>query len=74
MAGAFVAGLDAGLLYNTFPKMADQWVSYFFILTYCFCSLKKLSIFKNKIMISYFFVLLNINEIKMVNLFFFLQY
>lgn len=23
--GAFVAGLDAGLLYNTFPKMNDQW-------------------------------------------------
>ena len=25
-AGAFVAGLDAGLAYNTFPKMGDQWV------------------------------------------------
>ena len=24
--GAFVAGLDAGLVYNSFPKMADQWV------------------------------------------------
>lgn len=26
LSGAFVAGLDAGLIYNTFPKMADQWV------------------------------------------------
>eukprot|EP00127_Corallochytrium_limacisporum_P006318 Clim_evm29s225 gene=Clim_evmTU29s225 len=26
MSGAFVAGLDAGLLYNSFPKMADCWV------------------------------------------------
>lgn len=24
--GAFVAGLDAGLVYNTFPKMADRWI------------------------------------------------
>ncbi|KAG5444108.1 Cytochrome c oxidase assembly protein cox15 [Clonorchis sinensis] len=24
--GAFVAGLDAGLVYNTWPKMADRWV------------------------------------------------
>ena len=26
MSGAFVAGLDAGLVYNSFPKMADKWV------------------------------------------------
>ena len=26
MAGAFVAGLDAGLVYNSFPKMADRWI------------------------------------------------
>lgn len=26
LTGAFVAGLDAGLVYNTFPKMADRWV------------------------------------------------
>ena len=26
MSGAFVAGLDAGLIYNTFPKMADRWI------------------------------------------------
>ncbi len=25
--GAFVAGLDAGLIYNTFPKMNDQWIA-----------------------------------------------
>ena len=25
-AGAFVAGLDAGLTYNSFPKMADRWI------------------------------------------------
>ena len=25
--GAFVAGLDAGLAYNTFPKMGTQWVA-----------------------------------------------
>ena len=24
--GAFVAGLDAGLVYNSFPKFADRWV------------------------------------------------
>lgn len=24
--GAFVAGLDAGLVYNSFPKMGDKWV------------------------------------------------
>ena len=24
--GAFVAGLDAGLVYNSFPKMAGQWI------------------------------------------------
>lgn len=24
--GAFVAGLDAGLVYNSFPKMGDHWV------------------------------------------------
>ncbi|MBW0487988.1 hypothetical protein O181_027703 [Austropuccinia psidii MF-1] len=24
-SGAFVAGLDAGLVYNTFPKMGEQW-------------------------------------------------
>lgn len=24
--GAFVAGLDAGLVYNTYPKMADRWI------------------------------------------------
>lgn len=24
--GAFVAGLDAGLVYNSFPKMGDNWV------------------------------------------------
>ena len=26
MSGAFVAGLDAGLIYNSFPKMGDFWV------------------------------------------------
>lgn len=26
MSGAFVAGLDAGLIYNTFPKMGDNWL------------------------------------------------
>ncbi|XP_066598689.1 heme A synthase COX15 isoform X2 [Prorops nasuta] len=26
LSGAFVAGMDAGLIYNTFPKMADKWV------------------------------------------------
>lgn len=26
MSGAFVAGLDAGLIYNSFPKMADKWI------------------------------------------------
>ncbi|CAM9189988.1 unnamed protein product [Lampetra fluviatilis] len=26
LSGAFVAGLDAGLVYNTYPKMADRWV------------------------------------------------
>ena len=25
-AGAFVAGLDAGLVYNSFPKMGDNWI------------------------------------------------
>lgn len=25
--GAFVAGLDAGLAYNTFPKMGDTWIA-----------------------------------------------
>ena len=24
--GAFVAGLDAGLVYNTWPKFADRWI------------------------------------------------
>ncbi|CAH8652667.1 unnamed protein product [Heterobilharzia americana] len=24
--GAFVAGLDAGLVYNSWPKMADKWI------------------------------------------------
>ncbi|KAM0683643.1 Cytochrome c oxidase assembly protein cox15 [Mitosporidium daphniae] len=26
ISGAFVAGLDAGLIYNTFPKMGLQWI------------------------------------------------
>lgn len=26
ISGAFVAGLDAGLAFNTFPKMGDHWV------------------------------------------------
>jgi cytochrome c oxidase assembly protein subunit 15 len=26
LSGAFVAGLDAGLIYNTFPLMADRWI------------------------------------------------
>ncbi|CAH4036722.1 unnamed protein product [Pieris brassicae] len=26
LSGAFVAGLDAGLVYNSFPKMGDRWV------------------------------------------------
>jgi len=26
ITGAFVAGLDAGLVYNSFPKMADKWI------------------------------------------------
>ncbi|XP_026763523.1 cytochrome c oxidase assembly protein COX15 homolog [Galleria mellonella] len=26
LSGAFVAGLDAGLVYNSFPKMGDHWV------------------------------------------------
>lgn len=26
MSGAFVAGLDAGLVYNSFPKMGDSWL------------------------------------------------
>lgn len=25
-SGAFVAGLDAGLVYNSFPKMGDNWI------------------------------------------------
>lgn len=25
--GAFVAGLDAGLIYNTWPKMNDEWIA-----------------------------------------------
>lgn len=24
--GAFVAGIEAGLVYNSFPKMADRWI------------------------------------------------
>ncbi|KAK4883514.1 hypothetical protein RN001_006833 [Aquatica leii] len=26
VSGAFLAGLDAGLVYNSFPKMADRWI------------------------------------------------
>ncbi len=26
IAGAFVAGLDAGLVYNSFPKMGGKWI------------------------------------------------
>ena len=26
ITGAFVAGLDAGLVYNSFPKFADRWI------------------------------------------------
>jgi len=26
LSGAFVAGLDAGLIYNTFPMMGDYWI------------------------------------------------
>lgn len=26
VSGAFVAGLDAGLVYNSFPKMGDRWL------------------------------------------------
>lgn len=26
ITGAFVSGLDAGLIYNTFPKMSDKWI------------------------------------------------
>ena len=26
LTGAFVAGLDAGLVYNSWPKMADRWI------------------------------------------------
>ena len=26
LSGALVAGLDAGLVYNSFPKMADKWI------------------------------------------------
>merc|ERR1719342_2037815 len=26
VSGAFVAGLDAGLVYNSFPKFADKWI------------------------------------------------
>lgn len=26
ISGAFVAGLDAGLIYNSFPKMGDHWI------------------------------------------------
>lgn len=26
LSGAFVAGMDAGLIYNSFPKMADKWI------------------------------------------------
>ncbi|KAH8309625.1 hypothetical protein KR059_012405 [Drosophila kikkawai] len=26
ISGAFVAGLDAGLVYNSFPKMGDKWI------------------------------------------------
>lgn len=26
LTGAFVAGLDAGMVYNTFPKMGDRWI------------------------------------------------
>lgn len=26
ISGAFVAGLDAGLIYNTFPLMGEQWI------------------------------------------------
>ena len=25
-SGGLVAGLDAGLIYNTFPKMGEQWI------------------------------------------------
>ncbi|XP_044228251.1 cytochrome c oxidase assembly protein COX15 homolog [Thunnus albacares] len=25
-SSAFVAGLDAGLVYNSFPKMGDRWI------------------------------------------------
>ena len=26
ISGAFVAGTDAGMAYNTFPKMNDEWI------------------------------------------------
>ena len=26
LMGAFVAGLDAGLVYNSWPKYADKWI------------------------------------------------
>lgn len=26
LSGAFVAGIDAGMAYNTWPKMGDQWI------------------------------------------------
>ena len=32
--GAFVAGLDAGLIYNSFPKMGDHWCAEIHLLTH----------------------------------------
>lgn len=69
LSGAFVAGLDAGLVYNSFPKMGDSWIPED-LLTFS-PALK--NVFENPTMVQFDHRLLGISSVTAITILYFLS-
>ncbi|KAL6072197.1 hypothetical protein STEG23_017178 [Scotinomys teguina] len=69
LSGAFVAGLDAGLVYNSFPKMGDSWIPEDLL---TFSPILK-NVFENPTMVQFDHRLLGITSVTAITMLYFLS-
>ncbi|XP_045883365.1 cytochrome c oxidase assembly protein COX15 homolog isoform X2 [Meles meles] len=69
LSGAFVAGLDAGLVYNSFPKMGESWIPEDL---FTFSPILK-NVFENPTMVQFDHRILGITSVTAVTVLYFLS-
>ncbi|XP_006880100.1 PREDICTED: cytochrome c oxidase assembly protein COX15 homolog [Elephantulus edwardii] len=69
LSGAFVAGLDAGLVYNSFPKMGESWIPEDLL---TFSPILK-NVFENPTMVQFDHRILGISSVTAITVLYFLS-